>query len=200
MTPSRSTEHGDHHGRAHHARVTEGETGLDHATTVIAVEELLGDLEYGDSCPSPKFHPPDLAAIRGPWAGSASSIKRSNSSWDRLRIRLRDQPLPAGRVLAKHNRKMDQPLRVYLVDDDLASFNLVLDVLGHAPWVRVVGGTSNPEVALREIPELAVDAIFLDVELSGMNGFELLERLPVKPAIVIVAKPEPTYALKAFRV
>ena len=95
---------------------------------------------------------------------------------------------------------MDQPLRVYLVDDDLASFNLVLDVLDHSPWVRVVGGTSNPEVALREIPELAVDAIFLDVELPGMGGFELLERLPVKPAIVIVAKPEPKYALKAFRV
>jgi two-component system LytT family response regulator len=95
---------------------------------------------------------------------------------------------------------MDQPLRVYLVDNDLASFNLVLDVLDHAPWVRVVGGTSNPEVALREIPELAVDAIFLDVELPGMGGFELLGRLPVKPAIVIVTKPEPKYALKAFRV
>jgi CheY-like chemotaxis protein len=54
--------------------------------------------------------------------------------------------------------------------------------------------------ALREIPELAVDAIFLDVELPGMGGFELLGRLPVKPAVVIVAKPEPQYALTAFRI
>ena len=59
---------------------------------------------------------------------------------------------------------------------------------------------SNPVGALREIPELAVDAIFLDVELPGMSGFELLGRLPVKPAIVIVAKPEPQYALTAFRI
>ena len=95
---------------------------------------------------------------------------------------------------------MDQPLRVYLMDNDLASCNHTLDVLQHAPWVQVVGGMSNPEVALREIPELAVDAVFLDVELPGMSGFKFLERLPVKPAIVIVAKPETEYLLKAFRV
>ncbi len=71
------------------------------------------------------------------------------------------------RTIRHEEGKMDQLLRVYLVDDDLASFNLVLDVLDHAPWVQVVGGTSNPEVALREIHELAVDAIFLDVELRN---------------------------------
>ena len=89
---------------------------------------------------------------------------------------------------------MDQPLRVYLMDDDLASATHVLSVLEELPWVQVVGGMSNPMGALREIPELAVDAIFLDVELPGMSGFELLGRLPVKPAVVIVAKPEPQYA------
>jgi two-component system LytT family response regulator len=94
---------------------------------------------------------------------------------------------------------MDQPLRVYLVDDR-ASFKHVLDVLEEIPWVQVVGGTTNPAGALREIPELAVDAIFLDVELPGMSGFELLGRLPVKPAVVIVAKPEPQYALTAFQI
>ena len=100
----------------------------------------------------------------------------------------------------QEERTMDQPLRVYLMDDDLASATHVLSVLEELPWVQVVGGTSNPVGALREIPELAVDAIFLDVELPGMSGFELLGRLPVKPAIVIVAKPEPQYALTAFRI
>jgi hypothetical protein len=33
-----------------------------------------------------------------------------------------------------------------------------------------------------------------------MEGFELLERLRVKPVVVFVAKPEPKYAVEAFRV
>jgi two-component system LytT family response regulator len=46
---------------------------------------------------------------------------------------------------------------------------------------------------------LAVDAVFLDIEMPGINGFELLARLPEQPLVIFTTAYD-QYALKAFEV
>ena len=45
------------------------------------------------------------------------------------------------------------------------------------PEVRILGEARAAEEAIRLIGQLSPDLIFLDIEMPGMNGFELLERL-----------------------
>ncbi|OLY90819.1 hypothetical protein BUE76_02080 [Cnuella takakiae] len=45
----------------------------------------------------------------------------------------------------------------------------------------------KPEPALQYLREQATDLLFLDIELQGMNGFDLLQQLPYKPAVVMLS-------------
>ena len=70
-----------------------------------------------------------------------------------------------------------RPLRAYLVDD-IETANLRLaQVLTETGRVEVVGSTTQPRLALAEIPERDVDVVFLDIEMPGLDGFDVLERL-----------------------
>jgi len=65
-------------------------------------------------------------------------------------------------------------LRVYLVEDSailLSRLREALDVLG----VDIVGHADNAAIAIREIAELAPDAIVVDIALRRSNGFEVLK-------------------------
>jgi two-component system LytT family response regulator len=69
--------------------------------------------------------------------------------------------------------------------------------------VRVEGMSGDPEEAFERLRETPVDAIFLDIEMPGSNGFELLRRLDdlspeyVRPAIVFTTAYD-RYAVRAF--
>jgi len=61
----------------------------------------------------------------------------------------------------------------------------------------VVGTATSAETALLEIPARDVEALFLDIHMPGMTGFELLERLTTSPLVVFVTAYD-DYALQAF--
>jgi two-component system LytT family response regulator len=61
----------------------------------------------------------------------------------------------------------------------------------------VVGSTTQPLLALAEIPERDVDVLFLDVEMPGLDGFDLLRRLRGNPQVVFVTGHD-EYARRAF--
>src|SRR5207245_2000692 len=63
--------------------------------------------------------------------------------------------------------------------------------------LEIVGEASNADEALRGIRKFNPDVIFLDVEMPGCNGFELLERLDDVP-IVIFTTAYDAYAVRAF--
>src|SRR5439155_6816777 len=62
---------------------------------------------------------------------------------------------------------------------------------------KVAGVSTDPEEALRQLRETTVDALFLDIEMPGLNGFELLKRLDPKPQVVFTTAYD-QYAVKAF--
>ena len=88
-------------------------------------------------------------------------------------------------------------LRAYVVDDEPGALRQVTQSLRSTGRVEIVGTATLPETALSEIPARDVEALFLDIHMPGMTGFELLRRLTVSPLVVFVTAHD-AYALQAF--
>jgi len=92
-------------------------------------------------------------------------------------------------------------IRALIVDDEpLARRGILLRLRTFADVV-VVGECANGPSAVRKILALAPDVVFLDVQMPGMNGFEVLRALPadVLPAVIFLTAYE-QHALRAFDV
>ncbi len=90
-------------------------------------------------------------------------------------------------------------LRVYLVDDELLALKRLRTLLQATGKVEVVGSSTDPNAALSFLRAEKVDLLFLDIQMPGMNGFELLANLPIQP-IVVFTTAHDRYALEAFDV
>jgi two-component system, LytTR family, response regulator len=91
------------------------------------------------------------------------------------------------------------PLRVYLVDDELLAVQRLTRLLQQTGRVEIVGSTVNPGEAVEFLSHQNVDAVFLDIQMPGMTGFELLQQLPKEPAVVFTTAFD-RFALNAFEV
>jgi two-component system LytT family response regulator len=91
------------------------------------------------------------------------------------------------------------PLRVYLVDDELLALKRLSRLLEKTGRVEIAGSTVNPEEAAKYLSNHEVDAVFLDIQMPGLTGFQLLAQLPVQPMVVFTTAFD-QYALNAFEV
>jgi two-component system, LytTR family, response regulator len=91
------------------------------------------------------------------------------------------------------------PLRVYLVDDEPLALKRLTRLLGATGRVEIVGSATDPEDALSFLSSEKIDLLFLDIQMPGMNGFELLARLAAQPPVVFTTAFD-HYALRAFEV
>lgn len=90
-------------------------------------------------------------------------------------------------------------IRILIVDDEPLARLGVITRLHAYPDVIVVGECATGEEALGAIPRLAPDLVFLDIEMPGITGIELVRRLPKGHAphfVFLTAHDE--YALSAF--
>ncbi len=90
-------------------------------------------------------------------------------------------------------------LRAYLVDDEPPALRRLRRLLDRTGRVEIIGSTTDSEQAIAELQSDPPDVCFLDIQMPSLNGFEVLERLPVQP-IVIFTTAYDQYALKAFTV
>ncbi len=91
------------------------------------------------------------------------------------------------------------PLRVYLIDDEPLAIERLRRLLAEHAEVEVAGTATDPADALARLRTAEVDALLLDIEMPGMNGFELLSQLPEQPLVIFTTAYD-QYALKAFEV
>ena len=92
------------------------------------------------------------------------------------------------------------PLRAYLVDDEPLAVERLKRLLASYDSLRVVGSATDPAKALEFLAgSKDVDVLFLDIQMPGMNGFELLSRLSVQPFVIFTTAFD-HYALRAFEV
>tara|TARA_B100000674_G_scaffold358772_1_gene301658 strand:- start:521 stop:1234 length:714 start_codon:yes stop_codon:yes gene_type:complete len=90
-------------------------------------------------------------------------------------------------------------MRALLVDDERLARAELTRLLDKFPEIEIVSEASNGEEAIDLIEEHKPDLVFLDVQMPGMTGFEVLEHLHVVPNIIFVTAYD-EYALKAFEV
>jgi two-component system LytT family response regulator len=94
---------------------------------------------------------------------------------------------------------MDQPLRTLIVDDESLARRGLKHRLREVPDVEIIAEAANGREALKIIEESDPDLVFLDIQMPGMDGFDVLRALPggSLPAIVFVTAFD-DYAIKAF--
>ena len=90
-------------------------------------------------------------------------------------------------------------IRTVITDDEASARAGIRALLARDSNVEVVAECANVADTLRAIVEQEPELLFLDVQLSGSTGLQLLERLPEKqwPVIIFVTAYE-AYALDAF--
>ncbi len=90
--------------------------------------------------------------------------------------------------------------RAIIVDDEQKGIDaLSLLISDFAPKVKLVATTDKPEAAIELIENYRPEIIFLDINMPGMNGFELLQRLTWKSFSLVFTTAHQEYALRALR-
>jgi two-component system LytT family response regulator len=91
------------------------------------------------------------------------------------------------------------PIRTLVVDDEPIARQVLRDELGAFADVQIAGEAANGNDALREIVRLKPDLVFLDLQMPGMGGFDVIRQLPAGalPIVVIVTAYD-QHAIRAF--
>jgi two-component system LytT family response regulator len=91
--------------------------------------------------------------------------------------------------------------RVLVVDDEPIARRRLKALLAAEPSIDVVGESEDGESALQAIRRLQPDLVFLDVQMPGLDGFDVIELLEPEecPAIIFVTAYD-KYAMRAFDV
>ncbi len=90
-------------------------------------------------------------------------------------------------------------MKAIIIDDERLARQELKNLLAAYPEIQVVGEAANAEQAMEMIEKLNPDVIFLDIQMPGKNGFELLEEISGVPEVVFVTAFD-EYAIRAFEV
>ncbi|MDB4448174.1 LytTR family DNA-binding domain-containing protein [Roseivirga sp.] len=88
-------------------------------------------------------------------------------------------------------------MKTLIIDDSRLARNELKRLLKEFDNVQIVGEAASADEAKEKINELKPDLIFLDIQMPGKNGFELLEELEVLPEVIFSTAYD-EHALKAF--
>lgn len=88
-------------------------------------------------------------------------------------------------------------MKALIVDDERLARTELKRLLEPFKEIEIVGEAVNAEDAANKISELSPELIFLDIQMPGKTGFELLEELDSVPKVVFTTAYD-EYALKAF--
>ena len=92
-------------------------------------------------------------------------------------------------------------IKVVLVDDEPQSCKaLAIKLKAVADDIEIIGTFHNPEKAIAGIRKQKPAAVFLDIEMPGMNGFQLLEKMEEFDFEVIFVTAYDEYTLHALRI
>jgi len=90
-------------------------------------------------------------------------------------------------------------IRAFVLDDEPLAVKRLTRMLGATGRVEIVGSTTDPHTALEFLRAHAVDVLFLDIQMPGLSGFELLDLIDPQPLVIFTTAYD-RYALEAFDV
>jgi two-component system LytT family response regulator len=91
------------------------------------------------------------------------------------------------------------PVRAFLVDDEPLALERLQRLLAAFPEIEITGTATDPSAAVATLNDHhpQVDVLFLDIQMPGMNGFELLGHLATQPFVIFTTAFD-QHALRAF--
>lgn len=88
-------------------------------------------------------------------------------------------------------------IRCLAVDDELLSLDLLEDNIRRVPFLQLVSRCVNAYEAMEVLRREPVDLIFLDIQMPGLSGMQLLQTLPNRPMVIFITAFR-NYALEGF--
>lgn len=90
-------------------------------------------------------------------------------------------------------------MKALIIDDERLARKELQTLLEAHPEVMVVGEAVDAEDALAKIKKLKPDLLFLDIQMPGKSGFDLLQELDKSPLVIFTTAYD-EFAIKAFEV
>jgi DNA-binding LytR/AlgR family response regulator len=88
-------------------------------------------------------------------------------------------------------------VRAVIVDDEPLARTRLRRLLAEHPAIEIAGEAGDGEAACRLIDELSPDLVFLDVQMPGLSGFDVLARLDTRPRVIFITAHD-EFAVRAF--
>lgn len=93
---------------------------------------------------------------------------------------------------------MQQPIRYIAVDDNPVDLLILKEYARNFPFLQPLDSYSSAAKAISAIDELQPDLLFLDVEMPGGTGIELLRQVKEKVPVAVFITSHPEFALEGF--
>jgi two-component system LytT family response regulator len=90
-------------------------------------------------------------------------------------------------------------MKAVIIDDERLARAELRRLLAAHPEIEIAGEACNGDEALALIAQTSPDLLLLDVQMPGMTGFDVLERLDDVPQVIFTTAYD-AYAIKAFEV
>ena len=90
-------------------------------------------------------------------------------------------------------------IRAIIIDDERLARNELKKLLMDFPEIEVIAEAANAAEGVERIDALNPDLIFLDIQMPGKTGFDMLSELERAPNVIFTTAYD-EYALKAFEV
>jgi len=90
-------------------------------------------------------------------------------------------------------------MKALIVDDERLARKELSSLLSDFKKIEVIGEAINADDAYQKVQELNPDLLFLDIQMPGKSGFDLLEMLDSVPQVIFTTAYD-EYALRAFDV
>ncbi|GAB2675702.1 LytTR family DNA-binding domain-containing protein [Flavihumibacter cheonanensis] len=88
-------------------------------------------------------------------------------------------------------------MKVLIIDDEVAARQLIREYLEDFPSLQIAGECQQGLEAVAAIDNLEPDLVFLDIQMPGLSGFQVLQQIVHIPQIIFSTAFD-KYALKAF--
>ena len=90
-------------------------------------------------------------------------------------------------------------IRAVIIDDERLARNELKKLLLDFPEIEVIAEAANAAEGIEKVDSLNPDLIFLDIQMPGKTGFDMLAELECAPNVIFTTAYD-EYALKAFEV
>ena len=90
-------------------------------------------------------------------------------------------------------------IRAVIIDDERLARNELKKLLLEFPEIEVIAEAANANEGIEKIDSLNPDLVFLDIQMPGKTGFDMLAELEKAPDVIFTTAYD-DYALKAFEV